>query len=61
MIIFALDGAVPAGLMDSINSLEMPNITGLLGKDLGRGLFEHGYAAPHALSVLPSSTIADWV
>lgn len=60
MIIFALDGAVPAGLIDAVNALEMPNIRGLLGKDMGGGLFEHGYAAPHALSVLPSSTIADW-
>jgi len=60
VIIFALDGAVPAGLMDAIKSLEMPNIRELLGKDQGSGLFEHAYAAPHALSVLPSSTIADW-
>jgi hypothetical protein len=60
MIIFALDGAVPAGLMGAIKSLEMPNVRELLGKDEGNGLFEHGYAAPHALSVLPSSTIADW-
>ena len=60
VIIFALDGAVPAGLMDAIKSLQMPNIRELLGKDEGGGLFEHGYAAPHALSVLPSSTIADW-
>jgi len=60
MIIFALDGAVPAGLMDAIKSSQMPNISGLLGRDEGNGLFEHGYAAPEALSVLPSSTIADW-
>ena len=60
LIIFALDGAVPAGLIDAVNGLEMPNIRGLLGRDMGAGLFEHGYAAPHALSVLPSSTIADW-
>jgi hypothetical protein len=60
MIIFALDGAVPAGLMDAIKSFQMPSISALLGKDEGNGLFEHGYAAPEALSVLPSSTIADW-
>ena len=60
MIIFALDGAVPAGLMDAIKSARMPYISALLGKDEGNGLFEHGYAAPEALSVLPSSTIADW-
>jgi len=60
MIIFALDGAVPAGLMSAIRSAQMPNTSALLGKDQGGGLFEHGYAAPDALSVLPSSTIADW-
>jgi hypothetical protein len=60
MIIFALDGAVPAGLMDALRSSQLPHISALLGKDEGNGLFEHGYAAPKALSVLPSSTIADW-
>ena len=60
MIIFALDGAVPAGMMDDIKNLQMPHVKELLGNDQGDGLFEHAYAAPHALSVLPSSTIADW-
>jgi len=60
MIIFALDGAVPAGMMDDIKNLQMPHVKELLGEDEGDGLFEHAYAAPHALSVLPSSTIADW-
>jgi len=60
MIIFALDGAVPADLMHGIKSLQMPHVKELLGNDLGDGLFEHGYAAREALSVLPSSTIADW-
>ena len=60
MIIFALDGAVPAGMMDDIKNLQMPHVKELLGNDQGDGLFEHAYAAPHALSILPSSTIADW-
>ena len=60
MIIFALDGAVPAGMMDDIRNLQMPHVKELLGEDHGDGLFDHAYAAPHALSVLPSSTIADW-
>jgi hypothetical protein len=60
MIIFALDGAVPAGMMDNIKNLQMPHVKELLGNDKGDGLFEHAYAAPEALSVLPSSTIADW-
>jgi Type I phosphodiesterase / nucleotide pyrophosphatase len=60
VIIFALDGAVPQQLMEAIHSGKAPNIARLLGKDEGGGLFEHAYAAPNALSVLPSSTIADW-
>ena len=60
VLIFALDGACPAQLMDAIHSGGAPNIATLFGKDLGNGVFEHAYAAPHALSVLPSSTIADW-
>jgi len=60
VIVFALDGAVPAQLMNVIREGRAPHISALLGKDRGDGLFEHGYEAPHALSVLPSSTIADW-
>ena len=60
MIIFALDGAVPAGMMEDLKNLQMPHVKELLGNDQGDGLFEHAYAAPEALSVLPSSTIADW-
>ncbi len=60
MIIFALDGAVPAGMMQGMKDLQMPHLKELLGNDEGDGLFEHGYAAPEALSILPSSTIADW-
>ena len=60
MIIFALDGTTPAQLMEAIRSGKAPNLAGLLGKERDRGLFEHGYAAPRALSILPSSTIAAW-
>jgi len=60
VLIFAMDGAVPDVLMDAVHSPHMPFVSALFGKDLGNGVFEHAYAAPHALSVLPSSTIADW-
>ena len=60
MIIFALDGTTPAQLMEAIRSGKAPNLAGVLGKERDRGLFEHGYAAPRALSILPSSTIAAW-
>ena len=60
VLIFAMDGATPAQFMEAVSSGQAPNIATLLGKDRGDGVFEHAYAAPHALSVLPSSTIADW-
>ena len=60
VIVFALDGAGHDQLMEAIGSGKAPNMAGLLGKDEGNGLFAHGYSAPDALSVLPSSTIADW-
>lgn len=60
VIVFALDGAGPDQLVEAIRSGRAPNIAALLGKEIGAGLFEHAYAAPHALSVLPSSTIAAW-
>jgi hypothetical protein len=60
VIIFALDGTVPDLLMEAIRSGRARRMRMLLGNDRGGGLFEHAYAAPNALSVLPSSTIADW-
>ena len=60
VLIFAMDGATPAQFTEAVQSGHAPNIAALLGKDQGDGVFEHAYAAPHALSVLPSSTIADW-
>ena len=60
VLIFAMDGATPAQFTEAVHSGDAPNIAMLLGKDGGNGVFEHAYAAPHALSVLPSSTIADW-
>ena len=60
VIVFAMDGAVPAQLMEAIQSGNAPHFSALLGNGKGNGLFEHAYAAPNALSMLPSSTIADW-
>jgi len=60
VIIFALDGTTPDQLMQAIRSGEAPHLAALLGKEKQPGLFEHGYAAPRAWSILPSSTIAAW-
>src|SRR5579885_1732458 len=62
VIVFALDGAAPAELLGAVGTGRAPNIGRLLGpaEAGGHGLFAHAYAAPHAMSMLPSSTIADW-
>jgi len=60
VIIFALDGVNYDQLMTLIRSGRAPNIAGILGKERGDGVFEHGYSTPDALSMLPSSTVADW-
>jgi hypothetical protein len=60
VIIFALDGTGPEPLLEAIRSGRAPHIASLLGAERGAGLFEHAYAAPRALTILPSSTIAAW-
>ncbi len=60
VIVFCLDGAGYPQLMEAIRSGKAPHIAALLGKEKDQGLFEHGYSAPGVLSVLPSSTVADW-
>ncbi len=60
VIVFCLDGAGYPQLMEAIRSGKAPHIAALLGKEQGNGVFAHGYSAPGVLSVLPSSTVADW-
>ncbi len=60
VIVFCLDGAGYPQLMEAIRSGKVPHIAALLGKEKGNGVFEHGYSTPGVLSVLPSSTVADW-
>src|ERR1043166_9440649 len=60
VIVFALGGTSPDELIKLIRSGDAPNLATLLGNDRGGGVLAHGFAAPRALSVLPSSTIAAW-
>jgi type I phosphodiesterase/nucleotide pyrophosphatase len=60
VIVFCLDGTGYPQLMEAIRSGKAPHIAALLGKEQDHGVFEHGYSAPDVLSVLPSSTVADW-
>ncbi len=60
VIVFALDGVGYGQFMTLVRSGKAPNIAGILGKERGDGVFEHGYSTPDALAMLPSSTVADW-
>ena len=60
VIVFCLDGAGYPQLMEAIRSGKAPHLAALLGREESNGIFEHGYSAPGVLSVLPSSTVADW-
>jgi hypothetical protein len=60
VLIFGFDGAGYNQLMAAIQSGKAPNLAGLLGRDQGGGVYEHGYSAPDAISILPSTTMAAW-
>jgi hypothetical protein len=61
VIVFALDGTPRDQFMALVRSGKAPNIARLLGdQEEDPGLFDHGYADPDALSMLPTSTVADW-
>jgi Type I phosphodiesterase / nucleotide pyrophosphatase len=60
VIVFALDGVNCGQFMTLVRSGKAPNIAGILGKERGDGVFEHGYSTPDAVAMLPSSTVADW-
>lgn len=61
VIVFALDGVGQDELMGAIAQGEAPALAGLLGAATDTlGLFEHGWAAPGVLSILPSTTVAAW-
>ena len=60
VIVFALDGVSYDQFITLVRSGKAPNIAKLLGREESGGLFEHGYATPDAVAMLPSSTVADW-
>lgn len=60
VLVFAIDGAGYHELMVAIRSGKASHLQTLLGREQGQGRFAHGYAEPHALSILPSTTVAAW-
>ncbi|HLH77973.1 MAG TPA: alkaline phosphatase family protein [Candidatus Binataceae bacterium] len=60
LIIFALDGVGHDQLMAALGAGKMPNLAGVLGPPRGADLFAHAYSVPKTVSMMPSSTVADW-
>jgi hypothetical protein len=60
VIVFALDGVGDGELRRAIASGGMPRVAALLGRETEPRLYEHGWAAPGVLSILPSTTFAAW-
>jgi hypothetical protein len=60
VIVFALDGVGDGELRQAITAGAMPRVGALLGRETEPRLFEHGWAAPGVLSILPSTTFAAW-
>jgi hypothetical protein len=60
VIVFALDGVGDGELRQALASGGMPRVAALLGRETEPRLYEHGWAAPGVLSILPSTTFAAW-
>lgn len=60
VIVFALDGVGDGELRQAIGAGGMPRVAALLGRETEPRLYEHGWAAPGVLSILPSTTFAAW-
>jgi hypothetical protein len=60
VIIFAMDGVGDGELRKALAQGLMPRTAALLGRETEPRLYEHGWAAPGVLSILPSTTYAAW-
>lgn len=61
VLVIALDGVGDDELRTAISGGGAPNMARLLGAATGEdGLYEHAYAVPGVLSILPSTTLAAW-
>ena len=60
VLIFALDGVGYGQMMEALQSTGGFRISALFGAKQRDDVFEHAYAAPNAVSILPSTTIPAW-
>lgn len=60
VLVFAMDGVGDEALREALARGQMPRLAAFLGAQTGENTFEHAYAVPDALSILPSTTWAAW-
>jgi len=60
VLLFALDGVGRKELDALLEGAPPLRVPRLLGKRRDAGVFDHGYAAPDAVGILPTTTIAAW-
>jgi Type I phosphodiesterase / nucleotide pyrophosphatase len=60
VLVFALDGVGDGELRRAIASGAMPRVAALLGRETEARVYEHAWAAPGVMSILPSTTYAAW-
>lgn len=60
VLVIALDGVGDGELRRALASGAMPRTAALLGRETAPRVYEHAWAAPGVLSILPSTTYAAW-
>ena len=60
VLVFAFDGVGERVLTEALEAGNMPNLAGLMGADLGDGLYEHAVMARDVPAVFPSETAPGW-
>jgi hypothetical protein len=61
VILFAMDGVGYGQMMNAVRSGKAKHIESLLGAPHGGGgVFQHGYSAPNATTIMPSCSTAGW-
>lgn len=60
VLVIALDGVGDGALRAALAAGRLPALSERLGPETGEHTHAHGYAAPHVLTTLPSTTMAAW-
>jgi Type I phosphodiesterase / nucleotide pyrophosphatase len=60
VLVIALDGVGDGSLRNALGGGGMPRTAALLGRETEPRVYEHAWAAPGVLSILPSTTYAAW-